>query len=147
MALKDKTTITLLSCLFHAIKQYGKPKIIRTDNEAVFTAKLFTLSLWLLGIKHQTTELHSPWQNGRIERFFGTLKQNINQWSVDSLEQFNQDLHLFIFWYNKIRTHNNLNGRTPDEVWSNKCIKHYTSENTLYFNEWEGLLTGFYHPP
>ncbi len=146
-ALKDKTTITLLTYILAAINKYGKPKIIRTDNEVVFTSKLFTLSLWLLGIKHQTIELHSPWQNGRVERFFGTLKENLNQWSVDSLKQFNQDLHLFRFWYNKIRTHNNLNGKTPEEVWNNKSIRHYTSENTLYFNEWEGLLTGFYHPP
>ena len=146
-ALKDKSTITLLGYLFKSIEKYGKPKIIRTDNEAVFTSKLFTLSLWLLGIKHQTTDLHSPWQNGRVERFFGTLKEKLNQWSVDSLEQFNQDLHLFQFWYNKVRTHNNLNGKTPEEVWANINTQHYSSENAFYFNEWEGLLSGFYHPP
>jgi putative transposase len=146
-ALKDKTTITLLAYLFAAIKQYGKPKIIRTDNEAVFTSKLFTLLLWLLGIKHQTTDLHSPWQNGRVERFFGTLKLKLNQWSVESLEAFNQDLHIFRFWYNNVRTHNNLKGKTPEEVWNNTSIQHYTADNTLYFNEWEGLLSGFYHPP
>jgi len=146
-ALKDKSTITLLGYLFKSIEKYGKPKIIRTDNEAVFTSKLFTLSLWLLGIKHQTTDLHSPWQNGRVERFFGTLKERLNQWSVDSREQFNQDLHLFRFWYNKVRTHNNLNGKTPEEVWANINTQHYSSENAFYFNEWEGLLSGFYHPP
>ena len=97
-ALKDKITITLLSYLFTTIQKYGKPKIIRTDNEAIFTSTLFSLSLWLLGIKHQTTDIHSPWQNGRVERFFGTLKQKLNQWPVDSFEQCDCDLQVFRFF-------------------------------------------------
>lgn len=145
--LKDKTTINLLSYIFSAINKYGKPKIIRTDNEAIFTSKLFVLTLWLLGIKHQRTELHCPWQNGRIERFFGTLKQKMNQCSVESPEQLNQDLDIFRFWYNKVRTHNNLNGKTPDEVWYKTDINNRSTDDIHYLNEWEGLLTGFYHPP
>lgn len=43
--LKNKASITLLRSLLDAIEKYGKPKIIRTDNEAVFTSKLFSLSL------------------------------------------------------------------------------------------------------
>lgn len=146
-ALKDKATLTLLQHIIHACQQYGKPKIIRTDNEAVFTSRLFRLTLWLLDIRHQKTDKHCPWQNGRIERFFGTLKQHLNHWPVDSLQQFNHDLHLFRFWYNKIRTHDNLNSRTPYEVWNNIDIDQRKTKDVYYFNEWNGLLTGFYHPP
>jgi transposase InsO family protein len=145
-ALKDKTTLTLLRHLLNTIEIYGKPKIIRTDNEAVFTAGLFKLVLWLLNIRHQTIDPHCPWQNGRIERFFGTLKQKLNRWPVGSLEQLNQDLAIFRFWYNKVRTHNNLNGRTPDEVWREPDICNRISDEVFYFNEWDGLLTGFYDP-
>jgi len=81
-SLSDKASITLLENLIAAIKLYGKPKLIRTDNEAVFTSRLFCLGLWVLGIKHQTTEVACPWQNGKVERFFGTLKQKLNQWEV-----------------------------------------------------------------
>lgn len=146
-AIKDKSTITLLSYIFTTIQKYGKPKIIRTDNEAIFTSRLFSLSLWLLGIKHQTTDIHSPWQNGRVERFFGTLKQKLNQCSVGSIEQFNQELQLFRFWYNNVRIHNNLDGKTPEEVWQNINVYKRKSKNIYYFSEWDGLLTGFYHPP
>jgi len=59
-ALADKTSITLLETLIAAIKLYGKPKIIRTDNEAVFTSSLFRLGLWMLGINYQTTEVACP---------------------------------------------------------------------------------------
>lgn len=146
-ALKDKATTTLLRHLLVAIETYGKPEMIRTDNEVIFTSRLFTLTLWLLGIKHQRTDIHSPWQNGRIERFFGTLKQKLNRLSVDSLEELNQDLGIFRFWYNKVRTHNNLNGRTPEEVWLDIDIYKQPSKDIYYFNEWDGLLSGFYHPP
>jgi len=32
--------------------------------------------LYLLGIKQQTTDIASPWQNGKIERLFLTMKQS-----------------------------------------------------------------------
>jgi len=69
-----KHSYVLLRHLLHSIKLYGKPKAIRTDNEVIFTSLLFRGSLKLLGIKHQRSDKHCPWQNGRIERFFGTGK-------------------------------------------------------------------------
>ena len=74
-----KTSIALLRALLNLIEQYGQPKSLRTDNEACFTSKLFRFGLWFLGIQHRTTEVACPWQNGRIERFFGTLKQHTNK--------------------------------------------------------------------
>ncbi|MEM9594705.1 MAG: integrase core domain-containing protein [Acidobacteriota bacterium] len=49
---------------------------MRTDNEAVFTSRRFRWVLIVLGLRHQLTQVASPWQNGRVERFFGTLKGN-----------------------------------------------------------------------
>ena len=45
-AIADKSTLSLLKILLDLIEQYQKPKIIRTDNEAVFTSRLFTTVLW-----------------------------------------------------------------------------------------------------
>jgi len=145
-ALKDKSSITLLRTLFVAIERYGKPKIIRTDNEAVFTSTLFVLSLKLLGIRHQRIDKHCPWQNGRVERFFGTLKQKLNLVSISSIESLNQNLHTFQFWYNLVRTHNNLNGKTPDEVWYGIQVKQYGYNNAYYFNDWDGVVDGVLSP-
>jgi len=73
-ALRDKTAVTLLRCLLDLVDYFGKqPKYLRTDNEAVFTSRLFRFGLWCLRIRHQRTEIACPWQNGRIKRFFGTL--------------------------------------------------------------------------
>ena len=115
--LKDKTTITLLRHLLDTIERCGKPEAIRTDNESMFCSRLFRLTLWLLGIKHQQTDKGCPWMNGRVERFFGTLKSKLNQWEVNSLTQLKDALMEFGLWYNHVRPHQHLQGRTPAEVW------------------------------
>lgn len=143
-ALHDKTSRTLLAHLLTAMNVYGKPKAIRTDNEAIFTSRLFQYGLKLLGIRHQRTDPGCPWQNGRIERFFGTLKQKLDQWQVPGLTQLNRDLNTFSYWYNHIRPHQNLNGKTPAEAWNgvNPYAKPPKTEH--WFQAWEGLLTGYY---
>jgi transposase InsO family protein len=81
-ALPRKSSWALLVRLAQAIRRYGKPRILRTDNEAVFTSRTFRLGLLLLGIRHQRIDAHCPWQNGRMERFFGTLKRKLDRLRV-----------------------------------------------------------------
>lgn len=142
--LKDKASITLLRHLLDAIEKYGKPQFLRTDNEAVFTSRLFRFGLWLLGIKQQRTDIGCPWINGRVERFFGTLKKKLSQWEVDSLEQLNNALVPFRFWYNHVRPHQNLDGRTPAEVWAGVDVYTAKPKKEAWFEAWDGLLTGYY---
>jgi transposase InsO family protein len=141
-ALGDKASITLLKILIQAIDAYGKPKVIRTDNEAVFTSRLFNFGLWLLGIRHQRTMLHCPWQNGRIERFFGTFKSVADRVLFEA-QNFQFSLNEFSFWYNHIRPHRHLNGRTPDEAWSGVDPYLYSPKSCRKFSAWDGMLTGF----
>jgi len=61
--LKTKSTINIIRALLDTIELYGKPKVIRSDNELVFTSKLMSMVLYILGVKHQTTQIASPWQN------------------------------------------------------------------------------------
>ncbi|MEM1183264.1 MAG: integrase core domain-containing protein [Acidobacteriota bacterium] len=75
--LPDKATLTILKSIIALIERFGRPKCIRTDNEGVFASSLFRLVLRMLGVHHQKTQPKAPWQNGRIERFFGTLKSAI----------------------------------------------------------------------
>lgn len=144
VGLKDKASITLLRHLLDAIERYGKPKFLRTDNEAVFTSRLFRFGLWVLGIRHQRIDKGCPWMNGRVERFFGTLKEKLNQWEIDSLEQLNMALTPFRFWYNHVRPHQNLGGRTPAEVWADMDVYTIKPKTEAWFEAWEGLLTGYY---
>ena len=144
IVLKDKTTITLLRLLLDCIECYGRPKAIRTDNERIFTSRLFRFGLWLLDIKHQLIDVGCPWQNGRIERFFGTLKGKLNLWSVANREQLEEALRLFRVWYNHVRPHQHLNGMVPAEAWVGIDIQKQPTREAIWFETWDGLLTGYY---
>ena len=106
--LKDKSTINIIRALLDAIELYGKPKIIRSDNESVFTSKLMSMVLYILGIKHQTTQIASPWQNGRIERLFLTMKESFQNIIFPTTKSLEIGLREFRFFYNHIRPHQHL---------------------------------------
>ncbi len=80
----NRKSWTLLGHLCLAIGQHGKPKRLRTDNEAIFTSFTFRAFLWLTGIPHQRIDNCAPWQNGRIERLFGSLKPLLRKLAIPS---------------------------------------------------------------
>ena len=116
--LSDKSSWRLLQELVQAVKQYGRPQFVRTDNEAVLVSKLFRFGLWLLGIRHQRIEPGCPWQNGRVERFIGTVKRVLEQEVLTSDRDLDSKLTGIRQWYNHSRPHDHLQGRTPAEVWA-----------------------------
>ena len=142
--LPNRSTAALLRALASCIESFGKPMYLRTDNEAAFRSWPFRLALWCVGIRHQLIEPRCPWQNGRIERFFGTLKQKLDQWTVDNREQLVASLHLFRVWYNHVRPHQHLQSMTPAEAWEGVDIQKQPPKYTIRFDEWDGLLTGYY---
>lgn len=143
-ALPNKCSWTLLGHLFIAIGKYGKPQALRTDNESVFVSRVFRAVLMLAGIRHQRSDPGCPWQNGRIERLFLTLKQKLDQMEVDSGAALNALLGEFRFFYNHVRPHQHLRGWTPAEVWAKTDPHAIPVRQELWFEAWEGLLQGFY---
>jgi putative transposase len=92
--LPNKRSITLLRVLLDLVERYGIPQALRTDNEAVFTSGC-------------------PWQNGRIERLFGTLKHTLSQWALPQTLPLPWVVRHFQTYYNTYRPHQALNGKTP----------------------------------
>jgi putative transposase len=91
------TTDNALSVLRAAVKLYGTPKQIMTDHGTQFCANeereyRFTEELKQMGIEHIMAKVKRPQSNGKIERFFGTLKR--------LLKHFNSDLDRSIICYN-----------------------------------------------
>ena len=115
-ALRDKKTITILRILLDAIEHYGKPKAIRTDNEAIFTSWVFAFALRWLGIRHQRTRPHCPWMNGRIERFWRTMKDALNLFNISNEAELQATLEMLKTHYNQHRPHQSLSGLTPDQA-------------------------------
>jgi putative transposase len=84
--------------------------------------------------------VHCPWQNGRIERFFGTLKPYLRQMQFSGRLALNQSLQTFLHWYNHIRPHQNLGGFTPAEAWQNIDPFHAPQppKAVTFFEGWDG---------
>lgn len=116
-AVVNKRSWTLIGHLCLAIGQHGKPRAIRTDNELVFKSAVFKTFLTLVGIRHQRIPVCAPWCNGRIESFFGRVKPYIRQIQIHSPAGLHNALDDIRHFFNHVRTHQNLAGLTPAEVW------------------------------
>jgi len=106
----NATTNNSLLALQNAINKYGKPEAILTDNGVQFTparAERGPFTQWCeqKGIKHILGRVHHPQTNGKIERWFGTYKQEFD-------ERFTT-LNQFVTWYNEKRIHQAINYNTP----------------------------------
>ena len=143
-ALTDKRSMTILLELIVAFRRFGLPKRLRVDNEACFNSRLMRSALALLGIRLQTTELHCPWQNGRIERFFGTFKQHLDRVTIADGDDLRCKLIEFRAWYNHVRSHQHLHGYTPAEAWDGRAK---STRRPQWFEVWEGRITGWFFPP
>jgi transposase InsO family protein len=143
-ALPNKRSWTLLGQLFLAIGRHGRPHTIRTDNEACFTSRVFRTVLALVGIRHQRSTPGCPWQNGRIERLFGTLKGKLDRLEVTGFDALQDALREFRFFYNHVRPHQHLDGRTPMEAWTAVNPFAMRIRNEYWFEAWDGLLQGYY---
>jgi transposase InsO family protein len=125
--LKQKSSVEILLALLSLLQKYPKPKQIRTDNEKCFTSKLVKFALSFMGIKHQTIDKNSPWQNGRVERLFGTLKSTLAFTYYDK-EDLPYLTYSFQFWYNNMRLHQNLNYQIPQLVYEKRIDALYEKE-------------------
>lgn len=72
-------------------------------------------------MKHIYTRPYRPQTNGKIERFWKTLKEDFVKDSLfNDKEDLKNELLGFIAYYNEHRPHSALNGLTPCEF-NKKC--------------------------
>lgn len=109
---------TLLGAVFLAIGRYGKPGVIKLDNHPVHHARLVKKILRLTGIRLRFIQPASPWQNGRIERYFGTLKSAMHGLTFPDATGLRLALAEYRAFYNDVRPHQHLHGKTPSETWA-----------------------------
>lgn len=71
----------------------------------------------------------------------------LDRWTVESREELETSLQRFRVWYNQVRPHQSLQGRTPAEVWTGWDVHQRRARQPVWFEAWDGLLTGEYLPP
>lgn len=111
--LNQVTTNSVTHILDDLIKKHGKPKQILTDNGGAYGLKSrhSRFDRWCRrrGINHIRTKVHSPTTNGKVERLFRTMD--------DELGFCNNDLELFRMRYNHFRPHSSLKNKSPSETY------------------------------
>ena len=104
------TTENTILAFSLAMAKCGKPEAILTDNGVQFTPARsefgpFSKFCDANGIRHILGRVHHPQTNGKIERWFGTYKQEF-QHGKDNLDSF-------LKFYNEQRRHQGINYLVP----------------------------------
>jgi putative transposase len=142
----DKSAAAVLALIAQLINVFGKPRAIRTDNDGAFVSDEFKARMKTLEIRHQRSDPHMPWQNGRIERFFGTFKNAIRHIQTDTTAMLQQAIDEFLFFYNYIRPHQSIGNRTPEMIWLGRS-RYPRAQELRWFEAWEGVLCGWLYVP
>lgn len=67
-------------------------------------------------IKHRYTRPYRPQTNGKIERFWRTLNEDLIEGThFESFDHFKDELFQYLVYYNTMRPHQALNGKTPQD--------------------------------
>ena len=141
---EDITSLTVmfatLKCLNMLHDQYQmKFEEVITDNGPEFGPKQskqkyghpFERMLIELGIKHRYCKPYRPQTNGKVERFWRTLQEDlIHETDFDSLEELKDELIQYLYYYNTHRPHQGINGKTPSDM----CTKDDDSTEALSTN-------------
>ncbi len=114
--------VPMLSWLRDCIELCGQPLAVMTDNGVPFVYWMpgvmtrFGKTLHELSIRHIRTQINSPWTNGKIERFWAVLQQEVLDRQVfRSLADAEQALTRYAIYYNYHRLSGSLGFLTPAE--------------------------------
>ena len=102
--------------LLEVIGRRGAPKYVRSDNGPEFVAKHLMRVLAGSGVEARHIEPGSPWQNGKNERFNGSLRDEcLNLETFCNRDHARALVKLYGRHYNERRPHSSLGYLTPRE--------------------------------
>jgi transposase InsO family protein len=107
--LEDKTMDSTAEALERALNQpeFPNPYMITIDNGGEFVGEKFQAVLENNGIRQWRTRPYTPEQNGKVERWWGTLENGI----VDR-----ERIDEFVREYNEIWSHNGIHAQTGQKM-------------------------------
>jgi putative transposase len=101
-----------------AMDRYGRPEIFNTDQGGQFTSTEFTGLLTLNGIRISMDGKGCWRDNVFVERLWRTIKyEQVYLHAYSSMDDAKTHLKEYLEFYNTIRPHRSLDGRTPDAVY------------------------------
>ncbi|MGL4331753.1 MAG: integrase core domain-containing protein [Bacteroidales bacterium] len=74
-----------------------------------------------MGVRHINTRPYRPQTNGKIERFWRTLEEDlIIDTDFDSIEELKEELLQYMYYYNHERPHQAIEGKKPADMLEQK---------------------------
>ena len=120
---KDMTSGSLIEVVQEAVDATGMTEVpledrtrLLTDNGSGYVSRAFRDYLRLVGISHILAAPFHPQTNGKMERYYHTLKQEVNQVPYEFPSQLETALADFVSYYNFRRYHIALGNVTPADV-------------------------------
>lgn len=125
--IKSLTVMFATLRCFNYIKRYFDIEFeeVLTDNGPEFGIKTstkkgehpFERMLIEMGIKHRYTRPYRPQTNGKVERFWRTLNEDLIEGTYfEDIHHFKDELEKYLVYYNELRPHQGLNGKKPKDA-------------------------------
>jgi putative transposase len=106
------------------IEWRGKPEEIRSDNGTEFIAKVFGDFCSTSGINHIRIQKGKPMQNGFIERFNRTYREDVLDMHIfENVNQVKEKTEEFMMDYNNYHPHDSLSNLSPVQFLKTKYQK------------------------
>lgn len=131
--IKSLTVMFAVMRMFNIIMSNYEIQFIEvmTDNGPEFGPKIsknkkghpFARMLQEIGVDHIHTKPYRPQTNGKIERFWRTLNEDLlEETTFENEEHLKKELEEYLYYYNNERPHQALDGKTPVEFLQ-KCLR------------------------
>lgn len=122
-------SVSVINILKDVIDWRGKPEQIRVDNGPEFTSGSFAHWCKEENIKLQYIQPGKPMQNGFIERFNRTYREEIlDAYIFEDLGQVRELSQNWMEDYNKLRPHESLKGNSPEKF---KRLREFVDSGKL----------------
>ena len=124
---KDLTALTVMFASLKALNMLSQEYQVRfaeilSDNGPEFGRKQtkakqahpFERLLQEMSIKHRYIRPYRPQTNGKIERFWKTIEQDVLEGTYfEDYEHLQKELTEYLYYYNHERHHQGIDGKTP----------------------------------
>lgn len=99
---------------FGHLGRVSEPLVLRSDNGLVFTSRRYTTTVSAYGLTQEFITPYTPEQNGLVERFIRSLKEEcVWRHRFESITHAQQVIGQWLRYYNTRRPHQALGYRTP----------------------------------
>jgi putative transposase len=99
---------------FGTLRPQGPTPVVRSDNGLIFQSRRFRAACSDYRLKQEFITPYTPQQNGMIERFFRSLKEECTwQYNFVNFEAARREVGRWIDWYNTERPHQALGYKSP----------------------------------